>query len=181
MRNKPTLIVLAIVAVAAGLWIATRPPKEVADGGGTAVEPAKRVLLRVEEKPAPAVDEIVVGAEIPQPVTDPETAREAFLKELEGKVVVDLAAIEEIGKRAASLLLTRGEKLELEAMLAAKLNNANEPEDPEQEEAWEEQRDAFNEETAAGVARLLAPGEAERIGFTPGFLELLEQDFDKAD
>lgn len=68
-----------------------------------------------------------------------------------------------------------------EAMVAAGLNAANEPEDPVMEEAWEERRDQFNAATARGVAEILPPGEAERIGFTPGFMELLEQDFDKAD
>ena len=67
------------------------------------------------------------------------------------------------------------------AMIARKLNTANEPKDPQQEETWEERRDAFNEETAAGAAKLLPPGEAERIGFTSGFLELLERDFDKTE
>ena len=51
---------------------------------------------------------------------------------------------------------------------------------PAQEEAWEERRDGFIAQTAAGVAKLLPPGEAERIGFTYKFLELMEQDFDKA-
>jgi len=65
-------------------------------------------------------------------------------------------------------------------MIDAGLNAANEPAEPEQEEAWEEKRDAFNEVTVDGVAKILPPGEAERIGFTDKFLELMEQDFDKA-
>jgi hypothetical protein len=68
-----------------------------------------------------------------------------------------------------------------EGLIAAGLNAAREPVDPSEESLWEERRDQFNTDTAAGVAKLLGPGEAERIGFTPGFLELLEQDFDKAD
>jgi anti-anti-sigma regulatory factor len=68
-----------------------------------------------------------------------------------------------------------------EAMVASGLNAAKEPADPLEEEEWEESRDEFNSGTASGVAGLLAPGEAERIGFSAGFLELLEQDFDKAD
>jgi hypothetical protein len=65
-------------------------------------------------------------------------------------------------------------------MIAAGLNAGKEPDDVAQEEVWEEQRDAFNEETVDGVAKLLPPGEAERIGFTDKFIELMEQDFDKA-
>ena len=41
-------------------------------------------------------------------------------------------------------------------------------------------RSEFNEATVDGVAKLLPPGEAERIGFTDKFIELMEQDFDKA-
>lgn len=68
-----------------------------------------------------------------------------------------------------------------EGLIAAGLNAAREPVDPSEEALWEERRDQFNTDTAAGIAKILGPGEAERIGFTPGFLELLEQDFDKAD
>jgi hypothetical protein len=67
-----------------------------------------------------------------------------------------------------------------EAMVAAGLNAAKEPTDPAKEEAWEKQRDDFNEETVDGIAKILPPGEAARIGFTDKFVELLEQDFDKA-
>lgn len=67
-----------------------------------------------------------------------------------------------------------------QAMVESGLNAAKEPTDPEQEEAWEEKRDAFNEETVEGVAKILPPGTAERIGFTDKFIELMEQDFDKA-
>ncbi len=67
-----------------------------------------------------------------------------------------------------------------EAMIAAGLNTAKEPADAALQEAWEEKRDAFNEESVAGISKILPPGEAERIGFTDSFMELLEQDFDKA-
>jgi len=58
-------------------------------------------------------------------------------------------------------------------------NAANEPTDPGQADEWEVKRDAFNKDTANGVAKLLPPGMAESVGFTPGFLELMEQDFQK--
>lgn len=78
-------------------------------------------------------------------------------------------------KAVTDYMRTRGE-----AMIAAGLNAAKEPTDVAQEEAWEEKRDEFNEETVDGVEKLLPPGEAERIGFTDKFIELMEQDFDKA-
>jgi len=46
---------------------------------------------------------------------------------------------------------------------------------------WETRRDALTTATADGVAALLPPGKASEIGFTPGFLEMMEQDFDKAE
>ena len=64
-----------------------------------------------------------------------------------------------------------------QAMIAAGFNAANEPTDPVQADAWEVRRDAFNKDTANGVAKLLPPGVAVSAGFTPGFLELMEQDF----
>jgi hypothetical protein len=67
-----------------------------------------------------------------------------------------------------------------QAMVDAGLNAAKEPAEADKEEVWEQQRDAFNEDTVDGVARILPPGEAERIGFTDKFIELMEQDFDKA-
>jgi hypothetical protein len=60
-----------------------------------------------------------------------------------------------------------------------RLNAANEPSDPKLEEAWEAQRDAFNEQTAHGLKAVLPPGAAERVGFGPELLEFLEMDFDK--
>ncbi|MEO5711863.1 MAG: hypothetical protein ABIT37_00095 [Luteolibacter sp.] len=68
-----------------------------------------------------------------------------------------------------------------EAMIAAGFNAANEPADPAKAAEWETRRDAFNTATADGVAALLPPGKADEIGFTAGFLEMMEQDFDKAD
>ncbi len=66
------------------------------------------------------------------------------------------------------------------AMIAAGLNAAREPRDTAAADEWEEKRDAFNEATVDGVSAILPPGEAARIGFTGAFMELLEQDFDKA-
>ncbi len=63
------------------------------------------------------------------------------------------------------------------AMVANGFNAANEPANAAEAAAWETKRDAFNKETADGVAALLPPGLAKSIGFTPGFLEVLEQDF----
>jgi hypothetical protein len=68
-----------------------------------------------------------------------------------------------------------------EAMIAAGFNAANQPSDPTLAAEWETRRDAFNKATADGVAAMLTPGMANQIGFTPGFLEMMEQDFDKAD
>jgi len=65
------------------------------------------------------------------------------------------------------------------AMNQLRLNAANEPADPKLEEAWEAQRDAFNEQTANGLRTVLPPGAAERVGFGPELLEFLEMDFDK--
>ncbi|RYD35625.1 MAG: hypothetical protein EOP86_08005 [Verrucomicrobiaceae bacterium] len=179
---------------------------------------------------------------------------EPALAALKGNVVVNLGKVEDIGRKAAELMLTQGELaglrsidqglrtpeqkgrlLELErqraatlgtleeiegfqdnpdeysrffssllskaanldeartnsvaeymrgrseVMVAGRLSAANKPADPQQQEDWEERRDAFNEETVEGAAKLLPPGEAERVGFTSKFLELLERDFDKAE
>jgi hypothetical protein len=79
-------------------------------------------------------------------------------------------------KQVSSYMKSRGE-----IMLATNLNSSNEPDDPAMEHAWEAKRDAFNEQTVEGIAKIIGKDEALRIGFTPGFLELMEQDFDKAD
>lgn len=63
------------------------------------------------------------------------------------------------------------------AMVAAGYNTANEPSDPAAAKEWETKRDAFNEATANGVAAILPAGVAAKAGFTPGFLEMMEQDF----
>ena len=59
------------------------------------------------------------------------------------------------------------------------LNAAKEPADPKLEEAWEERRDAFNEQTATGLKAILPPGAAEKAGLGPELMEFLEMDFDK--
>lgn len=59
------------------------------------------------------------------------------------------------------------------------LNSAKEPTDPKLEEAWEERRDQFNEQTATGLKGILPPGAAEKVGFGPELMEFLEMDFDK--
>jgi len=59
------------------------------------------------------------------------------------------------------------------------LNTAKEPTDPKLEEAWEERRDAFNEQTAKALKAILPPGAAEKVGFGPEMMEFLEMDFDK--
>lgn len=59
------------------------------------------------------------------------------------------------------------------------LNAAKEPTDPKLEEAWEERRDKFNEQTAEGLKAALPPGAAEKINFGPELMEFLEMDFDK--
>ena len=78
-------------------------------------------------------------------------------------------------KVVTEYMRTRGQE-----MVTAGLNAAKEPTEAGPQEAWEEKRDAFNEDTVEGVEKLLPPGEAERIGFTDKFMELMEQDFDKA-
>ena len=59
------------------------------------------------------------------------------------------------------------------------LNAAKEPTDPKQEEAWEERRDQFNEQTADGLKKVLPPGAAEKAGISKELMEFLEMDFDK--
>jgi hypothetical protein len=59
------------------------------------------------------------------------------------------------------------------------LNSAKEPTDPKLEEAWEERRDKFNEQTAEGLKGVLPPGAAEKVNFGPELMEFLEMDFDK--
>ena len=59
------------------------------------------------------------------------------------------------------------------------LNSAKEPTDPKLEEAWEERRDQFNEQTAAGLKSILPPGAAEKAGLSAELMEFLEMDFDK--
>ena len=61
------------------------------------------------------------------------------------------------------------------------LNAGNEPDDPGQEEAWEERRDAFNEETVQGLRAVLPQATADKAGLTPQLMEFLEMDFDKAE
>lgn len=78
-------------------------------------------------------------------------------------------------KAVTDYMRTRGTEI-----VAAGFNAARKPADPAQEDVWEEKRDAFNEETVEGVEKILPPGEAGRIGFTDKFMELMEQDFDKA-
>lgn len=94
-----------------------------------------------------------------------------------GSLIQDAAGLDDARASVVSdYMKGRGE-----AMVAGGLNAAKEPTDPDQQQKWESLRDAFNKDTAKGVAKLLPPGEAEKIGFTPEFLELLEQDFDKAE
>lgn len=64
------------------------------------------------------------------------------------------------------------------AMIANGFNAANEPTNDAEAAAWEKRRDAFNKETVDGVAALLPPGLAKSVGFTAGFLEVLEQDLE---
>jgi hypothetical protein len=59
------------------------------------------------------------------------------------------------------------------------LNAGKEPTDPKQEEAWEERRDQFNEQTADGLKKVLPPGAAEKAGISKELMEFLEMDFDK--
>ena len=59
------------------------------------------------------------------------------------------------------------------------LNSAKEPTDPKLEEAWEERRDQFNEQTAAGLKAILPPGAGEKAGLSAELMEFLEMDFDK--
>ena len=125
------------------------------------------------------------------------------LRELERQRAAALGALPEVGQfqdnpdeyaRFFGSLLTEAAKLDpaqskavtdyMRArgteMVAAGFNAARKPADAAQEDVWEEKRDAFNEETVEGVTKILPPGEAERIGFTDKFMELMEQDFDKA-
>jgi hypothetical protein len=60
------------------------------------------------------------------------------------------------------------------------LNAAKEPSDPKLEEAWEERRDHFNEQTANGLKAILPPGAAEKVRWGPELLEFLEMDFRQA-
>ena len=59
------------------------------------------------------------------------------------------------------------------------LNSAKEPTDPTLKAAWEERRDQFNEQTAAGLNAVLPPGAVGKAGVGPGLMEFLEMDFDK--
>lgn len=77
------------------------------------------------------------------------------------------AQVEEYMRQRAAMMNEQG------------LNAAKEPTDPQLEEAWEERRDAFNEQTAQRLKSILPPGVAEKIGFGPGLMEFLEMDFDK--
>lgn len=63
-------------------------------------------------------------------------------------------------------------------MIAAQLNEANMPAAGQQ--AWEDRRDVFNEQTVSGLRQLLTPPVADKAGVTPQLLEFLETDFDKA-
>ena len=66
-----------------------------------------------------------------------------------------------------------------ESLVQLGLNTAREPADPQLEEKWEEQRDAFNEQTAATLQRILPAGAAAKAGLTAELMEFLEMDFDK--
>lgn len=63
-------------------------------------------------------------------------------------------------------------------MIAAQLNEGSMPADGQQ--AWEDRRDTFNEQTVAGLRQILTPPVADKAGVTPQLLEFLETDFDKA-
>ncbi len=93
-----------------------------------------------------------------------------------GSLLTEAAKLDAAQSKAVTdYMRTRGTE-----MVAAGFNAAKKPADAAQEDVWEEKRDAFNEETVEGVEKILPPGEAERIGFTDKFMELMEQDFDKA-
>lgn len=93
-----------------------------------------------------------------------------------GSVLTEAGKLDAAQSKAVTdYMRTRGQE-----MIAAGLNAGKEPAEPVQEEAWEKRRDEFNETTVDGVAKILPPGAAERIGFTDKFIELMEQDFDKA-
>lgn len=93
-----------------------------------------------------------------------------------GSLLTEAAKLDPAQSKAVTdYMRTRGTE-----MVAAGFNAAMKPADAAQEDVWEEKRDAFNEETVEGVTKILPPGEAARIGFTDKFMELMEQDFDKA-
>ena len=60
------------------------------------------------------------------------------------------------------------------------LNVARQPTDPALADAWETQRDQYNQQTAAGLTAILPPGAANRAGFNSGLREFLEMDFPPA-
>lgn len=66
-------------------------------------------------------------------------------------------------------------------MNQAGLNTAKGPTDAAARDRWETRRDAFNQQSAAGLAAVLPPGAAARAGVNPQMMELLEMDFDKAE
>lgn len=65
-------------------------------------------------------------------------------------------------------------------MIQSGLNEASQPSDPAQMDAWEARRDQFNEQTVAGLRQVLSPQIADRAGINTQLLEFLERDFDKA-
>jgi len=65
-------------------------------------------------------------------------------------------------------------------MIQLGLNTARQPTEEKQRDKWEDQRDEFNEDTSAGLRKLLPAGTADQAGITPQLMELLETDFDKA-
>jgi hypothetical protein len=94
-----------------------------------------------------------------------------------GSLIKEAAGLDD----SQSAVISAYMKTRAQQMVAGGINAANEPTDPAAEKQWEDRRDDFNKDTAKGVASLLPDGEAKRIGFTAGFLELMEKDFDKAD
>jgi hypothetical protein len=101
---------------------------------------------------------------------DPEQYGRFFrsmFQEAAGLDEAQAAQVEEYMRQRAAMMNEQG------------LNAAKEPTDSALEEAWEERRDSFNEQTAQGLKAILPPGVAEKVGFGPGLMEFLEMDFDK--
>ncbi len=144
-------------------WRALRAKPE----GDRTPEESRR-LLQLERDRAEALGTLSEVAEFQNNPAEYGEFFKGVFQQAAGLSDAEAANVETYMRSRADLMVQKG------------LNEAREPDDPEAEEVWEGQRDAFNEETTDGLKKQLPSGTADTLGLDDSLLELLEGDFDKA-